>query len=178
MLTRLLVCSAMGLARLAELRLSRSNLSESDDAREGGWSRRSYPVMVALHATTIAGTAVVGGRTRPGWLGVLFAMQPLRVWTLLTLRSRWNTRGAVSSSTVVETGGPYAFVRHPNYLVVFIELLALPLAFGLRRLALGVAVVHIAVLALRIRDEERLLEALPGYRAHFGDKARFIPRVF
>ena len=35
-----------------------------------------------------------------------------------------------SLSLGVVTGGPYRFVRHPNYVAVFVELLALPLVHG------------------------------------------------
>jgi methyltransferase len=105
-------------------------------------------------------------------------VQPLRLWVLATLGRRWNTRGAVPEDAAVETGGPYAFVRHPNYAVIIMELVALPMAFGCRRLALAVTLVNAALLAIRIRDEERALMRLPGYRAHFGRRKRLVPGIF
>jgi methyltransferase len=176
---RLLTCGAMGGARLAELGYSRSNIQKSGDASEGLWSRRTYPLMVAVHGIAILGTLFFG-RSRPnwGWLVLLAAVQPVRIWVLLTLGERWNTRAAVPTALEVETGGPYGFVRHPNYVVVAVELAALPLSFGLKRLALGVSLVNAGLLAIRIRDEEAALERLPGYREHFASKARFVPFMF
>jgi methyltransferase len=78
----------------------------------------------------------------------------------------------------VETGGPYRWVRHPNYAVIGVELAALPLGFRMRKLAVFVTLANAGLLALRIREEEEALRALPGWDEHFGDKARFIPRVF
>jgi methyltransferase len=174
-LTRLAVCLATAAARLGELAWSRGNISSSDSAAEGAASRRTYPLMVALHAAVIAGTAALGGRRRVPALLLLLSVQPLRAWVLLTLGRRWNTRGAVSPATIVETGGPYRFVRHPNYAVVAVELAALPLAFGLWPLALAASAVNALLLALRIADEEVLLRQLPGWSEHFEPRKRFVP---
>lgn len=176
---RLLVCGAMAVARLAELAYSKRNIAAAaGEGTEGEGSRATYPLMVALHTMVIAGTLVLGDRTRWRWLALLLAVQPLRAWVLATLGRSWNTRGVVSSATVVQTVGPYAYVRHPNYVVVVVELAALPLAFGARWLAMVAGLVNLALLRVRIQDEERLLDAIPEYRAHFARKARFIPGWF
>jgi methyltransferase len=177
MLIRTLVCGYMAAARLVELAYSRRNLAKHEAVQEGDWSRRTFPLIVALHTAVIAGTFLAGGRPRPGWLTGLGVLQPLRFWVLLTLGRRWSARGAVARDATVVTGGPYRFIRHPNYAVVLGELVALPLAFGLKRLALLGFVTNVALLSLRIRDEERLLLRLPGYREHFGRKRRLLPGV-
>ena len=56
-------------------------------------------------------------------------------------------------------GGPYRFVRHPNYLVVAGEILVLPLAFGEIWVAIVFSIVNAAVLYWRIRQEETGLVA-------------------
>jgi methyltransferase len=173
---RALICAIVGGSRLVELAHSRRNIERSGPVTEGEWSRRTYPLIVALHTATIAGTLVFGGRARVLPLAALAAVQPLRLWVLLTLGERWNTRAAVPESMPVATGGPYAYVRHPNYAVVAVELLSLPLAFGLPRLALAATLANAALLAPRIRDEEAALMRLSGYREHFGDRPRFVPR--
>ncbi len=178
MLIRFLVCLAVAASRLLELAYSRRNIGEVGPTEEGEWSRRTYPLMVALHATAIGATLLFGGKAKWHWLLLLAAVQPVRAWVLLTLGARWNTRGAVASQMDIATGGPYAYVRHPNYAVVAVELLALPLAFGLRRTAAAVAIANAMLLAVRIREEESLLGARPRYEEHFARKARFIPKVF
>ena len=178
MLTRLLVCASMAAARLGELALSRRNLSASGPTVESDLSRATYPLIVGVHMLAIAGTLLSGHRRSTPWLLLLLAVQPLRAWVLWTLGRRWNARGAVSDETEVEMGGPYALVRHPNYAIVIVELLALPMAFRARRLALIVTALNAALLTVRIREEERALFELPGYARHFINKKRFIPRVF
>ncbi len=76
-----------------------------------------------------------------------------------------STVEIVEGQKVISTG-PYALVRHPMYAGVLIMVLGIPLAldslWGLAILALTVP-----ALALRILDEERLLEKdLSGYKEY------------
>lgn len=178
MIARLLVCGAMGGMRLVELAWSRRNLEGTTPATEGPHSRDAYPLIVAVHTVTIIGTALRGSRPRAAWLALLFAVQPLRAWVLMTLGRRWNARGAVPDGLAIETGGPYRYVRHPNYLVVVVELAALPLAFGLWRLAIVVSALNALLLAMRINDEEKLLARHAAWREHFAGRKRLLPGVY
>lgn len=177
MLIRSLFCGAMAVARLLELAYSRHNLRHSTEMNEGEASRSTFPFIVAVHTCVMMGTLILGSGPRWTWLALLLAVQPLRAWVLLTLRNRWNARGAVASDLTIVTDGPYRFIRHPNYSVVAVELLSLPLGFGVPKLALAASVCNAALLAIRVRDEERLLLQLPGYEAHFGDKPRYLPKI-
>jgi methyltransferase len=112
------------------------------------------------------------------WLALLIAAQPLRVWALLSLGRYWNARGAVAPDTDVVASGPYAHVRHPNYAVVLTELAALPAAFGLDRVAAAATLLNVALLTIRIGEEEALLFQIPSYQRQFARKPRFIPFVF
>jgi methyltransferase len=59
--------------------------------------------------------------------------------------------------------GPFRWVRHPNYVVVIGEIAILPLAFGLWEVALIFSLANAAVLAIRIRAEEKALAtAMPS----------------
>ena len=74
------------------------------------------------------------------------------------------------------TDGPFRWVRHPNYVAVFVELLALPLIHAAYVTAAVGTAAHIIVLARRIALEERVLFGNATYQATMGDKPRFIPR--
>jgi len=174
-----MICAFMAAARLAELGWSRRNIASSDTTEEGGWSHATFPLILAIHTLDIGGTLFLGDRrARQRWLLPLLLVQPLRLWTLASLGRRWNARGVVAADMEVETGGPYAYIRHPNYAVVIVELFCLPAAFGLKRLALLLSAANALLLAGRIRDEEALLRKLPGYRDHFEHLPRLIPGLF
>ena len=100
-----------------------------------------FPVMAAFHGAFLVacGLEVVLLR-RPfpgavGWIALagVLAAQALRYWAIATLGWRWNTRIVVVPGAAPVTGGPYRFVRHPNYVAVIAEMVALP--SGARRLA-------------------------------------------
>ena len=175
MLIRGLVCGGMALARLVELAYSRRNLARLGPAEEGVASQRSFPLIIGVHTAVIGGTFLLGKKPCRVWLMCLALLQVLRAWVVLSMGQSWSARGAVSEQTHLVTRGPYRYLRHPNYAVVIAELAVLPLAFGTKRVAVAGTFVNTALLAVRIRDEERLLFRLPGYREHFGPKRRLIP---
>ena len=178
MLIRVAVCASIGAARVIELFYSQRNIQKAGSSAQGTWSRRTFPLVFMLHAGVLLGTLFRGHGLRLPALALLLAIQPIRAWVLLTLGDRWNVRGAVPASMKVATEGPYAFVRHPNYTVVAIELASLPAAFRLDRLAIAASAVNALLLAVRIKEEEAALFQLPGYREHFDEKPRFLPSLF
>jgi methyltransferase len=143
---------------------------------------RGGPLMVALHGAVLVGGAahvlLVGAPPPPGVLGgallALAAATGLRLWTLRTLGGRWNVR--VVEPDAIVTGGPYRFIRHPNYLAVVLELAALPLAIGAPWLALAATVANALVLGLRIPfEEEALARRHEAYRRVLMRRPRFVP---
>jgi methyltransferase len=78
---------------------------------------------------------------------------------LHTLGSRWTTRIIVLPEQPPVSSGPYRFLSHPNYAVVAGEIAVLPLVLNLPWLAAIFTVLNAAVLAIRIRAENRALAA-------------------
>jgi methyltransferase len=76
---------------------------------------------------------------------------------LASLGRRWTTRIIVLPDAPLVRRGPYRFVNHPNYMIVVSEIAVLPLVFGLWRVALIFTLLNAAVLAIRIRAENRAL---------------------
>lgn len=111
------------------------------------------------------------------WVAMLGAATALRWWSIRSLGIEWNVRAEVPDDLHPVTGGPYRFVRHPNYVAVALEFVALPMAGGAAWSALGLSLVNAAVLWDRIRAEERLLAEVPSYARAFNGRARFIPGV-
>lgn len=175
---------AVGLGRLLEMRLSRRH-ARALEAR--GFRRepeRGFVVMVALHTGVLLGAAVevlVADRHPPALLAVLattlFVLSNvLRWWVIRTMAGHWNVRVVNALPMGVVTRGPFRWVRHPNYVAVFVELLALPLIHAAYVTAAVGVVAHIVVLARRIALEERVLFTDANYRTQMGGKPRFLPR--
>lgn len=141
-------------ARRNEARLRRLGAEEAGAAH--------YPLIVGLHLAWLA-WLWFAARDRPvsvAFVGVFALLQAGRVWVLATLGSRWTTRVLIIPGETLVRRGPYRFFSHPNYLVVALEIPTLPLCFGLWGSALVFGLANLAVLALRLRVEERALSGL------------------
>lgn len=178
----LLLLVLVALERVVELVLSARNarLARARGGIETG--KGHYPVMAAFHGLFLVACAVeVVLLRRPfpgaaGWvaLGVVLGAQALRYWAIATLGWRWNTRIVVVPGTPPVTAGPYRWVRHPNYLAVIAEMIALPLVHGAWLTALVFSLGNALLLRVRIRAEERALGE-PWQHA-FAGRPRFVPR--
>lgn len=171
---------AQAALRLIELAVSARNERATTGERAAG-SR--YPLMIAAHVALFAAPLIevrLRRRTRfdARWAGVLVATNALRWWVIVTLGRRWNTPAIVPGDLEPVTGGPYRFVRHPNYVAVALEFLSLPLAGGATVSALALCLVDAALLFDRIRAEERLLNRNRAWRRAFARRARLIPGIF
>ncbi|HWQ87765.1 isoprenylcysteine carboxyl methyltransferase family protein [Brevundimonas sp.] len=120
-----------------------------------------YPLFVALHASWLAALAIATPWTTvPNlwWLALYGILQFGRLWVIRTLGGFWTTRIITLPGAPLETGGPYRFIRHPNYVVASLEILVLPLAFGQVWIALVWSVANALLVAWRIRVEDRALQ--------------------
>jgi methyltransferase len=172
--------AAVAIERLAELRISRRNAAQA--LARGGveHGRAHYRVMVILHALLLAACAAEAlalPAPPPPWallavLGVALG-QGLRWWAVASLRGRWTTRVVVLPGAAPETGGPYRWLRHPNYLAVVVEVACLPLAWGSWRTALLFSLANALLLRVRIGVEERALG--PAWEEAFRALPRLIP---
>ncbi len=173
--------AAVALERGVELVLSARNarLARARGGVESGQGH--YPVMAAFHGLFLLCCAlevVLLRRPFPGaagWmaLAVVLAAQGLRYWAIATLGWRWNTRIVVVPDAAPVTGGPYRWVRHPNYVAVIAELIALPLVHGAWLTALVFSLGNAWLLRVRIRAEEQALGE--PWRHAFAGRPRFVP---
>ena len=148
--------------RLAELIIARRNTRDllAQGAYEVGSAH--YPLIVAVHAAWLASLWILAPGRPILWplIAVFVLLQCGRLWVLATLGRRWTTRIIILAGSPLVTGGPFRFVRHPNYLVVAAEIAVLPLAFGLVWVAIVFTLLNGLVLAIRIRTEGKALEPL------------------
>ena len=179
----LTLVALVGATRLLELRVSQRHRRAMIAAGARAIPERGFAGMAALHVAVLAAAIVetlVFRRSVPVWFGAAAALGVvgagfLRVAAIRSLGAHWNVRVVDSTALGVVTSGPYRYVRHPNYVAVFLELLLLPLVQGAWLTAALGSALHLLVLRRRILLEEAVLFASPAYRAHMGEKPRFLP---
>lgn len=145
--------------RLLELWISARNTRRLLAAGGREFGRSHYPFIVAVHAFWLAVLwwLAPGRSISPALLFLFILLQLGRIWVIAALGPRWTTRIIVLPGEPLVRRGPYRHLKHPNYLIVVLELALLPLAFGLWEVAFVFTLANAAVLAVRIREENRAL---------------------
>lgn len=171
--------------RIVELELSRRHAAWA--FAHGGieLGRGHFAAMRALHAAfLVACGAEVLLAARPfvpaigvPMLGLALAAQGLRYWAIASLGPHWNVRVIVVPGVPAVTRGPYRFLRHPNYVAVALEGVAVPLVHGAWITAVAFTLANAVLLAVRIRCEEDALARHCGYGERLGGRPRFLPAV-
>ncbi len=168
---------ALVVERLVELVLSKRNAARAFARGGVEVGQTHYRVMTAFHTLFIIACAL---EARPFDPVLFFAFLPgalgaqgLRWWAIRTLGERWNTRVIVVPGEQPVTGGPYRFLKHPNYLAVVIELFCVPMMMGAFFTAIAFSLGNALLLYVRIRAEERALG--PQWQQAFAGKSRLFP---
>lgn len=160
---------AVGLERLAEMVVSRRHAAWAFARGGVETGRGHFPFMVVLHTGLLVGCVVeVWAADRPlvpvlgaTMLALVVGCQAVRWWCIAALGPRWNTRVIVVPGLPLVTSGPYRYLSHPNYVVVVVEGVALPLVHGAWLTAVIFTVANAGLLTVRLRDERRALRAAP-----------------
>lgn len=160
-----------GIERLVELVISKRHAARAFARGGVEHGLGHFPAMVVLHTgLLLACIAEVVLLDRPflgavGWPMLVIALlcQAGRYWVIWALGEQWNTRVIVVPGATRVTRGPYRWpwLRHPNYWIVAIEGIALPLVHSAWITALVFTVLNaILLLGFRIPTENRALAAL------------------
>lgn len=91
-------------------------------------------------------------------LALFAAAKALKWWAILSLGPAWTFRVIVVPGAVQVAGGPYAYLRHPNYVAVVLELAAIALTAGARVSGPVVTLGFGVLIMRRIFVEERALQ--------------------
>jgi len=99
-------------------------------------------------------------------------------WSVWSLRYLGKNLSVIAQARGVADRGPYRLVRHPLYAGEIVSALGLALAAGTVAAA-GLWVALIGMQAYRaLREEQVLLDALPGYREYRARTAVLVPGLF
>jgi methyltransferase len=156
-----IILALVTLQRAGELVVARRNTQRLIARGAVEISAGHYPLVVAVHAAWLISLWLFG-RDQPVnaiALAAYLVLQGFRGWVFWTLGARWTTRIVVIPGETLVSAGPYRYLSHPNYAVVTGEIAVLPLVFYLPWLAAIFTALNAAVLAIRIRAENRALAA-------------------
>jgi methyltransferase len=130
---------AVLLMMLAEL--IRSRVNERILRRRGAVEPRGdvyrllaliYPAMFVLMPLEGVATGPSSPRAILAGFLVFAAAKLLKAWAISTLGARWSYRVLVLPGAALVSTGPYAWIRHPNYIAVFGEIAGFALIVGAR----------------------------------------------
>ncbi len=156
-----IILALVTLQRAGELVVARRNTQRLIARGAVEIAAGHYPLVVAVHAAWLISLWLFG-RDQPVnaiALAAYLVLQGLRGWVFWTLGARWTTRIIVIPGETLVSAGPYLYLSHPNYAVVTAEIAVLPLVFDLPWLTAIFTALNAAVLAIRIRAENRALAA-------------------
>ena len=130
-----LFLAAVGLGRLIEMGVSRRRQRALVARGVAKVAEPHFRWMVLLHGGVLAGAALeVWLLVRPfipvlamAMIALFVLCNALRWWVIRTIAEHWNVQVMKSVALGVVTGRPFRWIRHPNYVAVFIELLVVPL---------------------------------------------------
>jgi methyltransferase len=156
------------LIMLAESRISRRHervlrrrgaVEPPDDVyRTMRWAYPAAFVVMALEGA-IAGPPPAS-ITLTG-VAVMAAAKALKYWAIGSLGSRWTFRVLIVPDAPLVNTGPYAVLRHPNYVAVVGELVSMALMVGARVSGPITLLLFSLLLRQRIRVENRALRYPP-----------------
>ena len=159
-----LVTAAALLLMLIELQLSLFNekalrakgaVEPPDDVI--GWMRIAYPgafVLMGIEAAAggpLSRNWIVGGLLLFGWA------KALKFWAMAHLGPRWTFRVLVLPGAPLVGTGPYRFLRHPNYVAVIGEIIAVAIALQAPVAGVAASLGFLWLIWRRIDVEQRAL---------------------
>ena len=119
-----------------------------------------YPVVATTHLAWIASLFFLVPADAP--ISIFLAagyvlLTATRYWVIGTLGRFWTHRIITLKDAPIVRSGPYALVRHPNYIVTIAETFLLPAVFGPWALAVIMTAMWAAVLRYKIELEDTAL---------------------
>ncbi|MBY4604294.1 MULTISPECIES: isoprenylcysteine carboxyl methyltransferase family protein [Bacillus] len=151
--------------RVAEMAVARQN--EQKVKKQGAieFGESHYPYIIIMHIlfflSLIAEVLLMNKQPSSWWIGIaaaILCVQAVRYWALCSLGAYWNTKILVVPGAELVKKGPYKWIKHPNYTVVILEILLIPLLYQAYVTMCLFSLVNAVLLTVRIRTEDKALE--------------------
>lgn len=154
--------------RIIELMIARRNERKMKQMGAIEAGEEHYYLFIVLHVafflsliieTVFTQAILTTGGAFLLW-GIFIATQIFRIWCMQSLGMYWNTKIIVLPHSQRVRKGPYRFMKHPNYIVVAIELSVIPLLVQAYITAIIFPLLHLLLLCIRIPTENSALRQL------------------
>jgi methyltransferase len=122
--------------------------------------RIAYPGVFVAMALEGVMTGVAPGPLTFAGVALMFLAKALKFWAIASLGTRWTYKVLVMPGLPLVTSGPYQWMRHPNYVAVVGELIAMALMTHARVTGPLGTLLFGWLLWRRISAEERAIEEL------------------
>ena len=152
------------LQRIVELVIAKKN--EKWMIQRGGveWGKDHYKWFIVLHMLFFLSILVeVSLRDFSSFVFNIYVFtlflitQLARVWCIQSLGRFWNTKIIILPHRRLVNKGPYKYVKHPNYIIVGVELFIIPILFGAYITAFIFPMLHLLLMTIRIPLENKAL---------------------
>ena len=156
--------AAVVVMMLAELKRSRTNerlLRQRGASEPQGDPYRALSLVYPGMFVVMAAEGALAGPSPDVLLiagfVIFVAAKILKLWAITALGPRWSYRVLVLPGLPLVSTGPYAYLRHPNYVAVFGEIVGFALMVGARLLGVVSLIVFALLVRRRIAVEEKAL---------------------
>ncbi len=157
----------IAIQRIVELVIAKSN--EKWMMERGGveWGKNHYKWFIVVHTLFFFSLLLEVFLRNPITLilnpyvfALFLLIQAARVWCILSLGRYWNTKIIILPNNSLVQKGPYKYVKHPNYIIVGVELFIIPILFQAYITAILFPLFHILLMTIRIPLENQALAEL------------------
>jgi methyltransferase len=123
-----------------------------------------YPLMQVAYPVAFLALLLEGwwrGPAGPAWwtagAAIFVAGKTIKYWAIASLGALWSFRVLVVPRVPLVSGGPYRFMRHPNYAGIVGEILGVAVMMAALFSGPAALIVFGSLLWKRVRTEERAL---------------------
>ncbi len=150
------------LLRLGELLLSKRNEQWLLQHGAVEYGQKHYHYIVIMHTLFFISLIIEYIFTSTGYYNIsllilYFLLLVFKGWVIFSLGKFWNTKIFRIPSYPLINKGPYKYIKHPNYIVVIVEIILIPLIFNLYITMIIFSILNAIALYVRIRKENKVL---------------------